>query len=75
MKKIFAAFIAGAMLASVIPVFAADTDTATTDRPAYCQQQNNCPRFGSGNGNSDDNNGYCNGPRHGGRRGATPAQQ
>lgn len=75
MKKIFAAFIAGAMLASVIPVFAAENDTAAADRPAYCQQQNSCPRFGSGNGNSDDNNGYCNGPHRGGHRGAAPAQQ
>ena len=44
MKKIFAAFIAGAMLASVIPVFAAENDTAAANRPAYCQQQNKIGR-------------------------------
>ena len=72
MKKIFAAFIAGAMIAIAVPALAAETGTDTTAVPAYCQQ--NCPRYAAGGDSAGNNGPYCNGPHHGRHCGNAPAQ-
>ena len=69
MKKVFAGMIAGALLISAVPVFAADTDTTSTDRPFYCRQYNQSEMA------ADNGNGYCDGSHRGRHHGYCQNQQ
>jgi len=62
MKKIVASFAAGLIIASAVPVLAADNDTANRvwSRPGYCWQ--------ASDRRSDDGY-YCGGCRHRGQGG------
>jgi hypothetical protein len=63
MKKIFAAFAAGLMLASAVPALAADTKVDA--RPGYCwqdvdnQADDGWYCGGRGRGNGHGHRGYC----------------
>ena len=61
MKKIFAAFAAGLMLASAVPVLAADTNVDA--RPGYCWQdvdnQADDGWYCGGRGRGHGHRGYC----------------